>query len=206
MKKLRSYFITGLAVFLPIAITIYILVVAFRFFDNILGRFINIYLLRTGGIYIPGLGLILFILVVFLAGIFTRHFFGRKLFPFFEKILLLKPPLIRQIYPSVKKIINLILSQEKPSFKKAVLVEYPRKGIYSLGFVANEGMKEARDKTNTDDLVNVLIPSSPSPFSGYLIMVPKKELIYLDISIEKAFELIISDGVLNPEDIADKPV
>ncbi|HOX54662.1 MAG: DUF502 domain-containing protein [Candidatus Omnitrophica bacterium] len=206
MKKLRGYFITGLAVFLPIAITIYILVVAFRFFDNILGRFINIYLLRTGGIYIPGLGLILFILVVFLTGFFTRHFLGRKIFPFFERIFLLKPPLIRQIYPSVKKIINLVLSQEKPSFKKAVLVEYPRKGIYSLGFVANEGMKEAKDKTNTDDLVNVLIPSSPSPFSGYLIMVPKKELIYLDISIEKAFELIISDGVLNPEDIADKPV
>ncbi|MBM3251923.1 MAG: DUF502 domain-containing protein [Candidatus Omnitrophica bacterium] len=206
MVKIRGYFITGLAIFLPVAITLYILVKVFRFFDNILGRFINFYLMKTGGIYIPGLGIILFILVVFIIGFFTRHFLGRKIFPYFEKILFLRPPLIRQIYPSIKKIINFILSHDKPSFKKAVLVEYPRKGIYSLGFVANEGLEEAKKKLNSDDLMNVFVPSSPSPFTGFFILVPEKELIYLDISIDKAFELIISDGVLNPEDIKEKPV
>lgn len=201
MAKIRGYFITGLAIFLPVAITLYILVQVFRFFDNILGRFINFFLMKRIGFYIPGLGIILFILVVFLIGFFTRHFFGKKIFPFLERIFLLKPPLVRQVYPAIKKIINLVFSKEKPTFKKAVLVEYPRKGIYSLGFVANEGMQEAKEKTKQDDLVNVFIPTSPSPFSGFLIIVSKKDLIYLDVSMDKAFELIISDGILNPEDV-----
>ena len=96
MSKLRAYFITGLAIFLPVTITIYILVAVFRFLDNILGRFINLYLIRTGGFYIPGLGIILFIIIVFVVGFLTRHFFGRRIFPALERLFLLKPPM--QLY------------------------------------------------------------------------------------------------------------
>ncbi|MFH1655750.1 MAG: DUF502 domain-containing protein [Candidatus Omnitrophota bacterium] len=203
-RKLKTYFITGLLIFLPVTITIYILITVFRFFDNILGRFINLYLIRTGGFYIPGLGIILFILVVFIIGFFTSHFFGRKIFPVLERFFLLKPPVVRNIYPLIKKIINFVISQGKPAFKKAVLVEYPRKGIHSIGFVANESMKEAKDKVKNEDLVNVFIPTSPGPLTGFFILVSKKELIYLDITIEEAFEMIISAGVVNPDDIKNK--
>ena len=204
MKKIKNYFFTGLAIFLPLTITIYILVAVFRFFDNILGRFINYYIIQGGGFYIPGLGIILCILVVFLIGFFTTHLFGRKIFPALERFFLLKPPVVKQIYPVIKKIVNFVISQQEPAFKKAVMVEYPRKGIYSMGFVANEGMQESKEKTKQDDLVNVFIPNSPGPLTGYFIMVSKKELIYLDISIEEAFEMIISAGVVNPEDINNK--
>lgn len=201
MVKIRGYFITGLAIFLPVAITLYILIQVFKFFDNILGRFINFYLMERGGIYIPGLGIILFIVVVFIIGFFTRHFFGKKIFPFLEKVFLLKPPLVRQVYPAIKKIIDFMLSHDKPTFKRAVLVEYPRKGVYSLGFIVNEGMREAKDKIKIGDLMNVFIPSTPSPLTGYFIVVSEKELVYLDITIEQAIEMIISGGVLKPEEI-----
>ena len=204
MSKLRSYFITGLAIFLPITITIYILVGVFKFFDNILGRFINIYLMKTGGFYIPGLGIILCILLVFLMGFFMKHFFGRRIFPALERFFLLKPPGVKHIYPVIKRIVSFLITQQKPAFKKAVIVEYPRKGVYSLGFVANEGSSTAKEKTGKDDLVNVFIPNSPGPLTGYFIMIPEKELIYLDISIEEAFEMIVSAGVVNPEDIKNK--
>lgn len=203
MSKIKKYFITGLLIFLPVTLTIYILVAIFRFFDNILGRFINIYLIRTGGFYVPGLGIILFILLVFFTGFFTTHFFGKRIFPALERFFLFKPPVVRQVYPAIKKIVNLIFSREKNSFKRAVLVEYPRKGIFSIGFVANNGMGEAKNKTRNDDLVNIFIPNSPSPVSGFFIMVPEKDLVYLDISVEKAFEMIVSGGVLNPEDNED---
>lgn len=203
-RKLRTYFITGLAIFLPVTITLYILIAVFRFFDNILGRFVNLYFIRTSGFYIPGLGIILFILVVFAIGFFATHFFGRKIFPALERFFLLKPPLVRQVYPVIKKIVNFIISQGKPAFKKVVMVEYPRKGIYAIGFVSNEGMREAKEKIKSDDLVNVFIPSSPGPLTGYFIMVSKKELIYLDITIEEAFEMIISAGVVNPDDMKKK--
>jgi len=205
-RKLRTYFITGLAIFLPVTITVYILISVFRFFDNILGRFINYYFIKTGGFYIPGLGIMLCILVVFLIGFFTTHFFGRKIFPALERFFLLKPPLVRQVYPVIKKIVSFIISQEKPAFKKVVMVEYPRKGIYAIGFVSNEGMREAKEKIKSDDLVNVFIPTSPGPLTGYFIVVPSKELTFLDITIEEAFEMIISAGVVNPEDIKKKSV
>jgi uncharacterized membrane protein len=198
-SRLRSYFITGLAVFLPVTITIYILIGIFRFLDNILGRFINVYLVKTGGFYIPGLGIILFILMVFITGFLIRHFFGKKIFLVLEKFFLMKPPIVRQVYPAIKKIINFLLSREKPRFKRVVLVEYPRRGIYSLGFISNEGMCEAKNKIGKNDLVNVFVPNSPGPLTGYFMIVPEKELIYLDISIEQAFEMIISAGVINPE-------
>ncbi|MBM3248248.1 MAG: DUF502 domain-containing protein [Candidatus Omnitrophica bacterium] len=201
MARIRGYFITGLAIFLPVTITIYILVVVFRFFDSILGRFINFFLMERVGFYIPGLGIILSVLVIFILGFFTKHFFGKRIFPALERFFLLKPPVVKHVYPVIKKIIDFVMSKEKPSFKRAVLVEYPRKGIYSIGFVANEGMKEAKDKTSQHDLLNVFIPSTPGPWTGYFIVVPEKELIYLDISIEKAFEMVISGGVINPEDI-----
>ena len=202
MKRLHKYFITGLAVFLPVTITIYLLIVMFRFFDNFFGKIIKIYFLEILGFYIPGTGIILFLVVVFAIGIFMKHFLGKKIFPFFER-LFLKAPFVKMIYPATKQIINFIFLKDRRSFKSVVLVEYPRKGIYTVGFITGDSFKNARDKTK-QELITVFIPNSPGPFTGYVVMVPKKDLIVLDISIEEGLRLILSGGVVNPDSSIDK--
>ncbi len=195
-KNLKKYFFTGIAVLLPVVITLYILVSVFRFFDNILGRFLNNYFEEHLGFYVPGIGILLFVAIILVFGFVATHFLKKK----FQSVLenwFLKLPFIKLVYPSVKQIVSFLFSKEKPLLQKAVLVEYPRKGVYSLGFVVNESMKVIQEKTGKEFL-NVLVPSSPSPFSGFVIMVPKDELIFLEISIEDACKFLMSDGVVNP--------
>jgi uncharacterized membrane protein len=101
------------------------------------------------------------------------------------------------VYPSVKRIVNFFFSGERIAFKKVVLVEYPRKGIWSLGFITNDGFRDACDKTK-QELVNVFFPTSPSPLTGYVTFVPKNDIVLLDISIEDGLRLVVSGGVVNP--------
>lgn len=201
-SQLRRYFFTGLALIMPVVVTLYVLLALFRFLDNILGRFINFYLRETLGFYIPGLGFILFFLIILVTGFLATHFFGRNIFPALERWFS-RLPFIRQVYPSVKKIFNFVFSQDRPIFKKVVMIEYPRKGIYSLGFVVNEGPSQLRDITS-EEMINVFIPSTPSPFSGYFVVVPKKEAVFLDVSIEEGLKMVISGGVVNPASNLDK--
>ncbi len=193
---LRTYFFTGLAAILPIFATCYVIFFLFVFTDSILGRFINAYLQNKLGFYIPGLGIIIFVLLILFAGILAKYLLGRRLFVWFESSLL-RIPLIKQIYLSFKQIVEFLFSQKKRTFKKVVLVEYPRKGIWSLGFVTNEGMPAAKQLTS-EDLINVFIPSSPGPLTGYLVFVRRQEAIFLDISVEDAIKMVFSGGVLNP--------
>lgn len=206
-KLLRKYFITGLVFLLPLILTIYIIVIIFKFADGLLGKYINEYLLDTIGFSIPGLGLLLTLILIFLCGIFAANFIGRKIIPSLEK-LWIKLPIVRQIYLPAKQLINFIFSKDKPAFKKVVMIEYPRKGAYSVGFVTNEGFVEARQKTGKD-LITVFIGGTPGPFTGYFVLVPKGEVIFLDMSIEEGLKLIISGGVLTPpsnygKDLANK--
>jgi len=159
--QFRRYFFTGLALIMPVVVTLYVLIALFRFVDNILGRFINFYLQEALGFYIPGIGFILFFLVIIFTGFLAVHFFGRNVFPALERWFS-RLPFIRQVYPSVKKIFNFVFTQDRAIFKKVVMVEYPRKGIYSLGFVVNDGLKELQDVIG-EEMVNVFIPSTPVP-------------------------------------------
>jgi len=201
-SQFKRYLFTGLALIMPVVVTLYVIIASFRFVDNILGRFINLYLEQTMGFYIPGIGIILFLSIILFTGFLAVHLFGKNLFPALERWFS-RLPFIKQIYPSVKKIFNFVFSQDKPILKKVVMVEYPRKGIYSPGFVVNEGPQELEDITQ-EEMVNVLIPTAPSPMSGYLIVVPKKDVIFLDMSIEDGLKMIISVGVVNPESVIDK--
>lgn len=196
IANIRRYFVTGLLTILPLSISIYILFILFRLVDNILGRFINAYLMSILGFYIPGLGLILFFLIIFLTGVLSTHLFGAKLHNFLEKATS-RFPLLKYIYPSLKKIFEFAFSDTHLGFKKAVLVEYPSKGIWSLGFIANEGFKEAEGKLGKQ-LLNVYVASVPNPATGYFIFVPKDEVKILDISIKDAMRLVMSGGLLNP--------
>jgi uncharacterized membrane protein len=169
----------------------------FKFVDGLLGNFVNVYLKSIFGFYIPGAGLLLSAFIVLIAGFFATYFLGRQMFLVLERIIL-KLPFSRYIYPAIKQFINFLFSREKISFKKVVLVEYPRKGIWSLAFVTNEGMPQAR-KILREDLLNIFVPFTPGPFSGYYILVKRQEVVFLDISVEEALRVLISGGVLNPQ-------
>lgn len=200
MNKLKRYFITGLVSVIPIFLTVYVLVIAFRFVDGILGRFLNIYLKQILGFYMPGLGILIFLIVITLTGFLASRFIGKRIFQRIERWFS-GLPLIKNIYPTFKQIILFILAQREFGFKKVVLAEYPSKGIWSLGFLTNEKFEKVNQITGKE-MVGVFIPSTPGPLTGYLIFVPKEELKFPDISITDALKLIISGGVFNPGEVA----
>jgi uncharacterized membrane protein len=196
MNKLKQYFITGLLTILPIFLTLAILFIIFRLIDNVIGKIINSYLKTAFGFSIPGLGFILVILIILVTGFVVSHLVSKRTLPLIEMVLL-KFPGIRQIYPSVKQVVGFIFSKDKDVFKKVVLVEYPSKGIWSVGFMTNEGFREAQELTG-QELVHVLIGSTPSPWSGFFILVPKNSVKFLKMSAEEGIKLIVSGGILKP--------
>ena len=196
MNRLKRFFLTGLIVVVPVFLTIYVLVVIFKFIEGILGRYLSLYFKNSWGFYVPGLGILAFLLIVILVGFFASRLIGRSIFPSLEKWFS-SLPLINKIYPALKQIILFILEQEEFGFKKVVLAEYPSKGIWSLGFLTNENFKKIQE-INNEEMVSVFIPSTPSPLSGYIIFVPKQELRFIDISIADALKIIMSGGVYKP--------
>lgn len=204
VRQLKKYFITGLIVILPLVISGYIIFVSFRFIDGILGHVINIYTRKHFGISIPGLGLFLFLFIILFFGFISIHFFGRQLHRLVggaaEKF-----PILRSIYPWIKQTFEFLFSENQLAFKKAVLVEYPSKGVWSLGFITNESFKEAKEKTQ-QELLNIYIPFVPNPLTGFIAFIPRRDVTVLDISIKEAMKLIISGGLLNPETAPDAEV
>jgi len=196
MNKLRKYFITGLVVVVPVFLTVYVLVFVFRFTDNILGRFLNVYFKNTLGFYIPGLGVLIFILLILLVGFLANRYIGKRIFPLIDRWFS-NLPLVRNIYPTFKQVISFILAQKEFGFKKVVLVEYPSKGIWSLGFLTNEEFLKLSQISNKA-IVSIFMPTSPGPFTGVVIFVAKEDLQFPDISITDAFKIIISGGVFKP--------
>lgn len=193
--KLRHYFITGLAVLLPVFLTGYIIFLLFNFAESLVGKYVNDYLIRNFNFFIPGLGLLLTIIIIVAIGFLSSHFLGRRIFPFFES-LFLRFPFVRQLYPSIKKIVSFFFSHDKKLFQQVVLVEYPRKGIWSVAFVTNEAAPLVNKKLGKE-MLNVFIPSTPGPLTGYFILVAKEEAVFMDMPIEDALRVIISGGVLN---------
>ncbi len=196
MNKLKRYFVTGLLTILPIFITLYILYVIFKLIDNIIGGVINRYLRTEFGFSVPGLGFIMVILIILVTGLIVSHF-SRLLSKKALERWFLKLPGIKQVYPSIKQIVGFLFSKDKGIFKKVVLVEYPSKGIWSVGFMTNEGFREARELTG-QELVHVLIGSTPSPWSGFFILVPRNAVKFLEMSAEEGIKLIVSGGILKP--------
>ena len=197
INKLRNYFISGLVVFLPIVLSIYLFIWAVNFADGLLGKYLKPYFYETFGFYVRGLGILAGIYLIIVMGFFFTNFVGYKIQQYFER-LLLRLPFFKQVYPAVKEMAVFLFSRDRPkSFKQVVLVEYPRKGIYSYGFLTNEADPRLWAKTKRK-LCNVFVPSSPGPLTGFAILVPQEEVIFTDISIEDAFKFIVSGGVVNP--------
>lgn len=194
---LRRYFFAGVATFLPVIVTVYIIKIVFDFTDQFAGKYINAYLLQQYNFSIPGLGLIATILFFILVGLISSHFIGRKIIPFFE-MLLIKIPVVASIYPSLKRLSYFLFGSEKKSkFKKVVLVPFPGPKSYSLGFITNEEVGALKEKAGRE-LIAVFVPFAPTPFSGFILFISKEEIKFLDISVDLAIRCIVSGGVVSP--------
>ncbi|MBC8306970.1 MAG: DUF502 domain-containing protein [Pelagibacterales bacterium] len=192
--KLRNYFITGIVVLVPIGITLYLT----RFFIRVSSKLIpseinpNNYL----PILIPGLEIVLAIIFITLIGYLSLSFIGKKILQLFND-LLKRIPILRTIYSAIGQMAE-TLAPKRKSKKSVVLVEYPRKGSWAVGFATKDNKGEISKKTN-QKLVNVFVPTTPNPTSGFLLMFPKEDLIYLDMSFEEASQFIVSAGTSNPK-------
>lgn len=197
-KSIRGYLLAGLVVWLPILITIGVLRFLIDLLDQTLALIPKAYQPdQLLGVHIPGLGVILSLLILFATGIFATNFFGQRLMIWGEAILA-KIPLVRSIYTSVKKVIHTVFSTNSEAFRKVLLIEYPRKGMWTLGFQTGGANIEINTKTN-EEMVSLFVPTTPNPTSGFLIMIPKQEVIELNMSIDEALKFIISLGVMQPE-------
>ncbi|VAX38078.1 Uncharacterized membrane anchored protein Mext_4159 [hydrothermal vent metagenome] len=197
-NNLKKYFLSGLVIFLPIALTAYLLYLGVTTIDGILAKFIEPYFLNKFGFYFRGISFFLGIYIIIVIGFFARNLVGHRIHQFFEK-LLLKLPFFRQVYPALKEMAVFLFSQEQlKSFKQVVLVEYPRKGAYAFGFLTGEKSADELCAKTGQNLCNVFVPSAPGPLTGFIVLFPKEEVIFTDITIEEAFKFILSGGVVNP--------
>ena len=188
MSTVRNVFLTGLLILIPISATIFVIYWMFTTIDESLRPF----LCKMVGFYFPGLSWLFLIALIFLVGILGKFAIGNKLIEAIEN-LMQKIPIVRTIYSAVKEASKAILVSETEKIKGVVLVEYPRKGIYAIGFTTGARIEETEQKIGKK-FVNVFIPTSPNPTSGLVVLVPEEELIYLDISVEEALKVIISGG------------
>jgi uncharacterized membrane protein len=189
---LRRYFLGGILVIVPLIITVVVLRFLFLRVDGLLSPFI----VRALGYKIPGLGLVATIVLIFLAGFLTANVIGSRLFKLWE-IFLIRTPLVRTIYGSSKQLIQAIATTDKHSFKKVVLVEFPRKGMYCLGFLTQEIKTDLEAKP--DELIAVYIPSTPTPFSGWTMLFPADDVTPLDMTVEQGIKFFVSGGIAAPE-------
>jgi uncharacterized membrane protein len=196
MSKIRRYFTTGLLITLPVFLTLYLLFAVFRFVDGIWGRVINLYLKKYFDFTIPGIGIILGVITVLIVGFIATNFLGKKIFHAVERWFL-RFPFIREVYPATKQIVDSFVSREKRAFKKVVLVRYPSNIVWSIGFLTNESFREANEKAGTE-LLHIFIPTTPTPLSGFLTLIPKDDVKFLDISVEEGIKLIVSGGIVKP--------
>ncbi len=193
-RRVRNYFITGLLIWLPVVVTLYIIGVGFKSLDSILGNAIAYYTGRR----IPGIGLLASLAVIISTGLFAANYVGKKLIGFGERIVV-RIPLVRSIYLTVKQIVDAFMHGGKNmAFKRVVLIEYPRKGIYSIGFITAESNGEVQAKTK-ENVMSVFLPTTPNPTSGYLLFVPREDVVVLDMSVEDGLKLVVSGGIIAPE-------
>jgi uncharacterized membrane protein len=198
-KKFSDYLVRGLITLLPLLVTIWLLWFMFSFLDGILGNFISLFWRP-----VPGVGLVLIVAIIFLAGYFSNSIITVRLFKFGEK-LLSQVPVIKSIYSAAKQINDVLFVQKgAEEYRRACLVEYPRKGIWSVGFVTSDASIEIEAKAK-EKMINVFIANTPTPATGFLIMVPARDVILLDMKTDEAFKYIISGGVLKPENLAGEP-
>ena len=200
---MRKYFVTGLLILVPLAITLWVV-------NLIIGTMDQSLLLLPErwrpeamfGFRIPGLGSILTLLIIFLTGLATRNFIGNKLVMIWEAVLI-RIPVVNTIYSSVKQVSDTLFSSSGNAFRKALLVEYPRKGCWTIAFLTGAPGGDVKNHL-VGDYVSLYVPTTPNPTSGFFLMVPRAETVELDMTVDAALKYIVSMGVVAPEHVARK--
>ena len=226
----RHFFFRGLAAVLPSLLTLVLVVKGYQFINEYVGGYVNWALIRivawaqapiseapfdtrVGNLqelwstwYLHITGFVIAICLIYILGVFLASFLGRWIWRLIEA-LLGRTPVVKQVYPQIKQVTDFFLSSQRLNFTQVVALEYPRKGIWSLGLVTGQAPKRLQEHLNTE-VISVFMPSSPTPLTGYVICVPSGDVVELSISIDEAFRFIISGGVLKPSDklIDGKPI
>jgi uncharacterized membrane protein len=196
-RALRNYLIAGLLIWVPVMVTVWVV----RFVSGILDQ--SIVLLPPSwrpeavfGQYVPGFGIVLALLVLFLTGLLARDLLGEKMIEAVES-LVRRIPVIGPVYGGAKTFSETVLTDKGRSFKQVVMVEFPRKGAWSIGFLMSEDWEEVRARTGTD-MVQVFVPTTPNPTTGFLIVVHRSEVMFMEATVDEAFKMIFTLGVIPP--------
>mgnify|MGYP001396768712 FL=1 len=202
MKHLRNYFISGLLFWIPLALTFIVI----RFFLEFLNKIIptkylpeTLFNLNTD---FPGSGIILVLLVILVTGVMVSNILGRKLVALWERVLN-KIPGFRNIYNVLKKVSDTVFNTSTESFRKAFLIQYPSKGIWVIAFQSGDYKGEAQSIIG-EEMINLFVPTTPNPTSGFFVMMPKKDAFELNMTVEEAFKIVISAGVVIPNSLDNK--
>jgi len=199
VKRLRNYFISGLLFWIPLALSVLVI----KFFLEVINNLIPARLLPESLLNldtnIPGSGIILVILIILITGALVTNILGRKIVDIWERALN-KIPGFRNIYNALKKISSTVLNTSSDSFRKAFLIQYPSKGIWVIAFQSGDYEGEVKDIIG-GEVINLFVPTTPNPTSGFFVMMPKKDAYELQMTVEEAFKLVISAGVVTPENL-----
>jgi len=202
IKRFRIYIISGLLFWIPLILTVIVIKFFLEFLNNLIPEEYlpkSLFNLDTS---IPGSGIILILIILLFTGAFVTNIFGRKLLALWEMILN-KIPGFRNIYGVLKQVSDNVLNNSSNSFRKAYLIQYPSKGIWVIAFQSGDYRAEAESIIG-EEILNLFIPTTPNPTSGFYVLISKKEAFELDISVEEAFKLVISAGVVSPKSVKIK--
>jgi len=197
VKRLRNYFISGLLFWIPLALSIIVIKFFLELVNNLVPQKYLPEVIFKLDTTIPGSGIILVLLVILITGVLVTNILGRKLVALWEKILN-KIPGFRNIYNVLKKVSDTVFNTSTESFRKAFLIQYPSKGIWVIAFQSGDYRGEAESIIG-EETMNLFVPTTPNPTSGFFVLIAKKDAFELDMSVEAAFKLIISAGVVTPD-------
>jgi len=203
-SRLRNYFLAGLAVTAPVGITLLLVYWVITWIDNQVVPLIpeiynpQLYLEREYNVHIPGIGLVVVLVGLTLIGFLAAGLVGRAVVKLSEH-LLNRTPVVRSIYGAIKQLFDTVLESSSRSFRDVVLVEYPRRGMWALGFITSSTIGEVQNIT-ADEVLNVFLPTTPNPTSGFLLFVPRGDLVFLQMSVEDGIKMVVSGGIVTPPD------
>jgi len=197
-KIFRRYFVTGLLVVVPLYISYYVISAIVNYMDRILDLLPVSFRPATYlPFHVPGLGIIFTVAAIFLIGLLTTNFLGKSLVRLTERIMD-KVPVVRMVYNATKQFMETFLTQEHQGFRKVVMIEFPKKGVWAMGFMTGKVTGEMQHRTTDEQMVCIFVPTTPNPTSGYFAMLPEKDVISLDMKVEDAFKVIMTGGMVIP--------
>jgi len=202
VKRLRNYFISGLLFWVPLALTVFVVKFFLELINNLVPQKYLPEAIFNLDTTIPGSGILLVLIVILITGVLVTNILGRKLVALWEKVLN-KIPGFRNVYNVLKKVSDTVFNTSTDSFRKAFLIQYPSKGIWVIAFQSGDYRGEAESIIG-EEIMNLFVPTTPNPTSGFFVMMAKKDAFELDMSVEEAFKLVISAGVVTPNSVKIK--